>query len=109
LRVAAIDDVGNRWGEVERTIDVERLPGPEPVVAARAEEPAPRKKRREAAEATRAPASNAKVASASFWATPWPWVAIGTAVVGIGGACTFALVDVSGPVRVAAPTVTTGP
>jgi hypothetical protein len=111
LRIAAIDDVGNRWGEVERTIDVERLPAPEPVVAARAEEPAPRKRRRESSEATRAPASETKgaTASASFWATPWPWVAIGTAALGIGGAYAFAIVDASGPARVGAPTVTTGP
>jgi hypothetical protein len=111
VRVAAVDDVGNRWGEVERTIDVERLPAPEPTPAARADEPAPRKRRREAAEVARAAADEGKPAraGATFWATPWPWVAIGTAVLGMGGAYAFTLVDASGAARVGAPTVATGP
>ncbi len=111
LRVAAIDDVGNRWGEIERTIDVERLAAPDPAPTASVTEPAPRKKRRESAEAPRPPAIDAKVTAgaSAFWATPWPWVAIGTAVLGIGGAYTFALLDASGPARVGPPTVTPGP
>ncbi len=111
VRVAAVDDVGNRWGEVERTLDVDRLPAPEPAPVARAEDPAPRKRRRDAAEAPRPAAVEAKAPRAgdAFWSTPWPWVAIGTAALGIGGAYAFTLVDASGPARVGAPSVVSGP
>jgi hypothetical protein len=115
LRIAAIDDVGNRWAELVRTVDVERTPDPRPVgepVAAKgtaesapAEEPAPRKRRREASGAPPAPAAG----DAGFWAGPWPWVAVGALAAGIGGAYTFALLDASAPARVGAPTVTRGP
>jgi tetratricopeptide (TPR) repeat protein len=113
VRIAAVDDVGNRWGEVERSLDVERLPAPEPPPVARTEDPAPKKKRREASEPARPSAtateSKATRASDGFWSTPWPWVALGTVVVGFGGAYAFTLVDASSPARVGPPTVTGGP
>jgi tetratricopeptide (TPR) repeat protein len=108
LRIAALDDVGNRWGELVRTIDVERTPDlrtPPTVAVAEPEPPPTRRRRRESATA-RGAATNGE---GGFWSSPWPWVAIGTVAIGLGGAYAFALLDTSVPARVAAPTVTIGP
>ncbi len=109
LRIAAVDDVGNRWAELVRTVDVERAPearpAPEPVADRPTESEAPRRRKREANAKAEAPSTGA----GGFWAGPWPWVAVGTVALGIGGAYAFAALDASDPARVAAPTVTRCP
>ena len=111
LRVAAVDDVGNRWAELVRTVDVERPPAARPASPATpiaepvAEEVPAKRRRREGA--AKAPATSA--AEGGFWSGPWPWVAVSTVALGIGGAYAFALLDASQPARVGAPTVVRGP
>jgi hypothetical protein len=108
LRIAAIDDVGNRWGELVRTVDVERTPDARPTVAAPepVDESAPTRRRRRGGDAK---THTAPAVEGGFWSGPWPWVAIGTAALGIGGAYAFAWADASQPARVGAPTVVRGP
>jgi hypothetical protein len=113
MRIAAVDDVGNRWAELVRTVDVERTPDPRPAAAPLeakspeppADEPAPRRRKREGGERAAAIAPG----PSGFWSGPWPWVALGTIALGVGGAYGFAALDTSAPARVAAPTVTRGP
>jgi hypothetical protein len=114
LRVAAIDDVGNRWAEVVRTVDVERTPAARPAASIAALAPAaepvaddPPAKRRRREGAPKAPPATST--DGGFWSGPWPWVAVGTVALGIGGAYAFALLDASQPARVGAPTVVRGP
>ena len=97
VRIAAIDDVGNRWAEVVRTVDVDRVAAPN-VALLRDDAPA-------AKSNTAPPVAPSTRAASGFWASPWPWAGLGVVVLGFGSAYAFAALDNSGPVRVGAPTV----
>jgi len=106
LRLAAIDDVGNRWAEVVRSLDVDRIASPTPPPR-QAEAPAP-SATPFAPVAAKSPGPATRSAS-TFWSSPWPWVGVGVLALGFGGAYAYAALDASGPARVGAPTVHTTP
>ncbi len=98
LRISAIDDVGNRWAEYARSLDVDRTPKTEPVIV-----------KREEVVAARPPVvaanSAAPPTTPPLWSSPWPWIGLGLVGIGVGAAFSYSALDSSSPARIGVPRV----